>query len=60
MIRLAPIALLILAALVPQCSGTVWGNMLLLLIVCGIFLGTIALGQNDSAKDVQVLPGNDA
>jgi len=60
MIRLAPVALLLLAVLVPQCTGTIWGNMLLLLIVCGIFLGTIVLGQSNTRKDVSALPGNES
>jgi hypothetical protein len=56
MIRLAPIALLSLAVLVPLCTGTVWGNLLILLIVCGIFFGTVSLGTKDSSKDLGVLP----
>jgi hypothetical protein len=49
-LKLAPVALLSLALLVPLCTGTVWGNLLLLLIVCGIFFGTISLGQAASTK----------
>ena len=56
MIRLAPIALLTLAVLVPLCTGTVWGNVLILLIVCGIFFGTVSLGSKESSKDIAVLP----
>ncbi|MBN1864377.1 MAG: hypothetical protein JW808_05715 [Victivallales bacterium] len=56
MIRLAPIALLALAVLVPLCTGTIWGNLLLLLIVCGIFFGTVSLGSKDDSKDLGVLP----
>lgn len=58
MIRLAPVALLALAVLVPLCTGTVWGNVLILLIVCGIFVGTLSLGSNDSIKDVRISPTN--
>lgn len=56
MIRLAPIALLALAVLVPLCTGTVWGNVLILLIVCGIFFGTVSLGSKESSKDIEALP----
>jgi hypothetical protein len=49
-LKLAPVALLALALLVPLCTGTVWGNLLLLLIVCGIFFGTISLGQTAGTK----------
>ena len=55
MIRLAPVALLLLAVLVPLCTGTVWGNLLLLVIACGIFLGTISLGNADTPKELPVL-----
>ncbi len=56
MIRLAPLALLILAILVPLCTGTVWGNLLLLGIVSGIFFGTVSLGSPKTNKDLGVLP----
>jgi hypothetical protein len=56
MIRLAPIALLALAILVPLCTGTIWGNLLLLAIVCGIFFGTVSLGTKDDSKELGVLP----
>lgn len=49
-IKLAPVALLVLALLVPLCTGTVWGSLLLLLIACGIFFGTVTLGQTSTAK----------
>jgi hypothetical protein len=58
MIQLAPVALLLLAVLVPLCTGTVWGNLLLLVIAAGIFLGTITLGSSGSPKDVKVLGNN--
>ncbi len=56
MIRLAPIALLALALLVPLCTGTVWGNLLILVIVSGIFFGTVSLGSPKAAEKVDVLP----
>jgi hypothetical protein len=49
-IKLAPVALLALALLVPLCTGTVWGSLVLLLIACGIFFGTITLGQGSTSK----------
>ena len=55
MIRLAPIALLLLAVLVPLCTGTIWGNLLLLVIACGIFLGTIHLGDSEPTKKIRAL-----
>lgn len=58
MIRLAPVALLALAILVPMCTGTVWGNLLIVLIACGIFFGTVSLGSSKSAEDLQALPDN--
>ncbi len=58
MIRLAPVALLLLAVLVPLCTGTIWGNLLLLLIACGIFLGTVTLGSAESTEELRVLPNN--
>ncbi len=58
MIQLAPVALLILAVLVPLCTGTVWGNLLLLVIAFGIFLGTISLGSRAPAKDLEVVEHN--
>lgn len=57
MIKLAPIALLSLAALVPLCTGTMWGNLLLLVIVCGIFFGTISLGNTEPKRE-RVLADN--
>ena len=50
MIRLAPVALLILALIVPLCTGTIWGNLVLLAIVCGIFFGTVSLGRRGEAE----------
>ncbi len=58
MIRLAPVALLLLAVLVPLCTGTIWGNLLLLVIACGIFLGTISLGATKPSEKVPVLQDN--
>ena len=55
MIRLAPIALLLLAILVPLCTGTVWGNVLLLAIASGIFFGTISLTSKDTTEDLPAL-----
>ncbi len=55
MIRLAPVALLMLAVLVPMCTGTIWGNLLLLIIACGIFLGTITLGVAESPEKLEAL-----
>ncbi len=52
MIQLAPIALLALALLVPLCTGTVWGNLLILFIVSGIFIGTVSLGSPKAVKNV--------
>ena len=56
MIRLAPIALLALALLVPLCTGTVWGNLLILAIVSGIFIGTVSLGSPQAAEKLDALP----
>jgi len=55
MIKLAPIGILALAALVPHCTGTIWGNLLLLLIVSGIFFGTVSLGQSTRSKTPRAL-----
>ena len=54
-IKLAPVALLVLALLVPLCTGTVWGSLVLLLISCGIFFGTITLGQSAGSKSSRAL-----
>lgn len=59
MIRLAPVALLLLAILVPACTGTIWGNLLLLVIVSGLFVGTISLGQAGATEGVGALPENE-
>ena len=58
MIRLAPIALLLLAILVPLCTGTIWGGLLLLVIASGIFIGTVQLGGRDSSEDYKLLGNN--
>jgi len=58
MIKLAPVALLVLAVLVPLCTGTIWGNLLLLVIACGIFFGTVSLGQSAAPKSERVLVDN--
>jgi hypothetical protein len=55
MIKLAPIGILALAALVPHCTGTIWGNLFLLLIVTGIFFGTVSLGQSARSKTPRAL-----
>lgn len=56
MIQLAPIALLALALLVPLCTGTVWGNLLILVIVSGIFFGTVSLGSPKAVEKIDSLP----
>jgi hypothetical protein len=56
MIKIAPVALLLLAALVPMCTGTVWGNLLILAIACGIFFGTVTLGRAQPKGAPAVLP----
>jgi hypothetical protein len=53
MIKLAPVALLLLAAVVPMCTGTIWGNLLILAIASGIFLGTVCLGS-EKTRNAQV------
>lgn len=58
MIRLAPIALLLLALVVPLCTGTVWGSLLLLVIACGIFIGTVQLGGREPSKDYKLIGNN--
>jgi hypothetical protein len=55
MIRLAPVALLLLVLIVPMCTGTVWGNLILLAIVCGILFGTVTIGQPAAPKEGRVL-----
>jgi len=55
MVKLASIGILALAALVPQCTGTIWGNLFLLLIVTGIFFGTVSLGQSARSKTPRAL-----
>ena len=53
MIKFALLPIVILVALVPQCSGTVWGHVLLLAIASGILFGTLSLGapQDSKAKE---------
>ena len=46
MIKFALLPIVLLAALVPLCSGTLWGHVLLIAISCGILFGTISLGGN--------------
>jgi len=58
MIKLAPVGLLLLAVLVPLCTGTIWGNLLLLAIACGIFLGTISLGSRETSENLRALQNN--
>jgi hypothetical protein len=55
MIKLASIGILALAAFVPQCTGTIWGNLFLLLIVTGIFFGTVSIGQAVRTKTPRAL-----
>lgn len=59
-IKLAPVGILALAALVPHCSGTVWGNLFLLLIVTGIFFGTVSLGQVSRPKRAEELADSES
>ena len=59
MITLAPIALLLLALLVPNCTGTIWGNLMLLVIVTGIFIGTLTLGRADETRKLGPVPEKD-
>lgn len=56
MIKLAPVALLLLAALVPMCTGTIWGNLLILVIASGIFFGTVSLGRAQPKSAPAALP----
>lgn len=35
----------LLAATLTGCNGAIWGNLSVLLITCGIFLGTLTLGR---------------
>ncbi|MFO8072297.1 MAG: hypothetical protein R6V85_10530 [Polyangia bacterium] len=60
MIRIAPVALLLLAAIVPFCTGIVWGNLLLLAIVCGIFFGTVSLGGSAGSRERRALADNES
>jgi len=60
MIKLAPAVLLLLALLVPLCTGTIWGNLLLLAIVSGIFFGTISLGHSASRRSEKALADNES
>jgi hypothetical protein len=55
MIKLALFPIVLLAALVPLCSGTVWGHILLLVIASGILLGTLSLGGSQEAKTEKLL-----
>ncbi|MCU0664089.1 MAG: hypothetical protein MUC50_17400 [Myxococcota bacterium] len=59
MIKLAPVALLLLAAVVPMCTGTIWGNLLILAIASGIFLGTVCLGSEKTSNAQVGLPEAD-
>ena len=45
MIKLALFPIVLLSALVPLCSGTIWGHLLLVAITCGILFGTVSLGS---------------
>jgi hypothetical protein len=55
MIKLALFPIVILASLVPFCSGTIWGHVLLLAIVSGILLGTVSLGAGNKSKSDKAL-----
>ena len=55
MVKLALFPIVLLAALVPLCSGTIWGHLLLLVITSGILLGTLSLGNGQNAKTEKVL-----
>lgn len=55
MVKLALFPIVLLAALVPLCSGTVWGHVLLLAITCGILFGTLSLGTSAEVKTEKVL-----
>jgi hypothetical protein len=55
MIKLALFPIVLLAALVPLCSGTVWGHILLLAIASGILLGTLSLGGSREVKTEKLL-----
>ncbi|MCK9523450.1 MAG: hypothetical protein M0R76_10490 [Proteobacteria bacterium] len=46
MIKFALIPIVVLAALVPQCTGTTWGHVLLIAISSGILFGTLSLGRH--------------
>jgi len=45
MIKFAMLPIVLLAALVPLCSGTIWDHLLLVAIAVGILLGTVSLGN---------------
>lgn len=55
MVKLALFPIVLLAALVPLCSGTIWGHVLLLAITSGILLGTLSLGGARNTKTEKVL-----
>lgn len=55
MVKLALFPIVLLAALVPLCSGTIWGHILLLAIASGILFGTLSLGTSSSAKTEKIL-----
>lgn len=55
MVKLALFPIVLLAALVPLCSGTVWGHLLLLVITSGILMGTLSLGDARNAETEKVL-----
>jgi hypothetical protein len=50
MIKFSLLPIVLLVALVPQCSGTIWGHVLLLAIAAGILLGTVSLGAPQAPK----------
>lgn len=55
MIKLAMFPIVLLAALVPMCSGTIWGHVLLLAIAAGILFGTVSLGAPQAPETEKVL-----
>ena len=42
-----------LGMMVAGCVGTMWGSLLILVVVIGIFYGTLALGNGLSADEAE-------
>ena len=57
MIKLALFPIVLLAALVPLCSGTIWGHILLVAIASGILFGTISLGDGSRSREKKLATG---